>query len=83
MLTGLEMTCVSRLMYYDGADRVWEQAALSKHVCKCSDFGDARNHGCTWYCLPAVVSNMRMTTDDDATNEDWTRDDLCVEIDVL
>ena len=33
--------------------------------------------------LPAVVSNMRMTTDDDATNEDWTRDDLCVEIDVL
>eukprot|EP01043_Picozoa_sp_COSAG02_P091854 COSAG02_NODE_28532_length_587_cov_13.825820_1_plen_42_part_01 len=39
MQTGLEMTCVSRLMYSDGADRVWEQAALSKHVCKCSDFG--------------------------------------------
>jgi hypothetical protein len=27
--------------------------------------------------------HLRMTTDDDATNEDWTRDDLCVEIDVL
>ena len=33
--------------------------------------------------LPAMVANMRMTTDDDAADADWTRDDLCVEIDVL
>ena len=33
--------------------------------------------------LPAVVANMRMTTDDDAADADWTRDDLCVEVDVL
>jgi hypothetical protein len=29
------------------------------------------------------LQNMRMTTDDDATDADWTRDDLCVEVDVL
>ena len=33
--------------------------------------------------LPAVVSNMRMTTDDDAADADWTQDDLCVGVDVL
>ena len=33
--------------------------------------------------LPAVVANMRMTTDDNAADADWTRDDLCVEVDVL
>ena len=33
--------------------------------------------------LPAVVANMRMTTDDDAADALWTRDDLCVEVGVL
>ena len=32
---------------------------------------------------PAVVANMRMTTDADAAAADWTQDDLCVGIDVL
>ena len=31
--------------------------------------------------MPVVTPAMRMTTDDDATDADWTRDDLCVEID--
>eukprot|EP01043_Picozoa_sp_COSAG02_P130712 COSAG02_NODE_68411_length_246_cov_11.768707_1_plen_41_part_10 len=30
--------------------------------------------------LQAVVANMRMTTDDDAADADWTQDDLCVGI---
>jgi hypothetical protein len=47
MLTGLETTRVSMSMYHEAADRVWEQATLSKHVCKCTDTGDARNYGCT------------------------------------
>eukprot|EP01043_Picozoa_sp_COSAG02_P120061 COSAG02_NODE_56779_length_283_cov_2.434783_1_plen_40_part_10 len=40
MLTGLETTRVSILMYHEAADRVWEQATLSKHVCKRTDTGD-------------------------------------------
>eukprot|EP01043_Picozoa_sp_COSAG02_P075914 COSAG02_NODE_15871_length_1134_cov_3.948792_2_plen_49_part_00 len=47
MPTGLETTRVSILMYHEAADRVWEQAVLSKHVCKCTNTDDARNYGCT------------------------------------
>ena len=33
MLTALETTCVSILMYSKVADRILEHAVLSKHVC--------------------------------------------------
>jgi hypothetical protein len=46
-LVALETTCVSNLMYCNVADRILEHAVLSKHVCNRSDFGDARNYGCT------------------------------------
>eukprot|EP01043_Picozoa_sp_COSAG02_P139602 COSAG02_NODE_78282_length_118_cov_267.473684_1_plen_39_part_11 len=38
MLVALETTCVSILMYSKVADRILEQAVLSKHVCQCNVF---------------------------------------------
>ena len=83
MLTGLETTCMSSSRYYKVADRVWEQAVLSKHVRQCNVFLVAKSNTCRHNALPAAATNMRMTTDDDATDADWTRDDLCVDVDVL
>ena len=83
ILAALEMTCVSSSMYCKVADRILEHAVLSKHVHQCDVFLVAKNNTCRHNVLPAAVANMRMTTDDDAADADWTRDDLCVEVDVL
>ena len=83
MLTGLETTRVSILMYHEAADRVWEHAVLSKHVHQCNVFLVAKNNTCRHNVLPAVVTNIRMTTDDGAADTGCTRDDLCVKFDVL
>ena len=83
MLTGLETTRVSVLMYHEAADRVWEQAVLSKHVRQCNVFLVEKNNTCRHNALPAAATNIRMTTDAGAADADWTRDDLCVKFDVL
>ena len=83
ILAALETTCVSSSMYCKVADRILEHAVLSKHVHQCDVFLVAKNNTCRHNVLPAAVANMRMTTDDDAPDADWTRDDLCVEVDVL
>ena len=83
MLAGLETPCVSSLMYYDVADRVLEHAASSNHVGQHIVFLVARNYGCRHNALPAAVTNIRMTTDDGASDAGWTRDALCVKSDVL
>ena len=63
MLAALETTCVSILMYSKVADRILEQAVLSKHVCQCNVFLAAKNNTCRHNALTAVVANIRMTTD--------------------
>ena len=83
LLAGLETPCVSRLMYYDVADRVLEHAVSSNHVGQRIVFLAARNYDCRHNALPAVVTNIRMTTDDGASDVGWTRDALCVTFDVL
>ena len=83
MLAGLETPCVSGLMYYDVVDRVLEHAVSSNHVGQRIVFLAVRNYGCTLNALPAAVTNIRMTTDDGASDVGWTRDALCVKFDVL
>ena len=83
MLAGLETLCVSCLMYYDVADRVLEHAVLSNYVGQRIVFLAARNHGCRHNVLPAVVTNIRMTTDDGAPGTGCTRDALCVKFEVV
>ena len=83
LLAGLETPCVSSLMYYDVADRVLEYAATSNHVGQRIVFLVARNYGCRHNALPAAVANIRMTTDDGASDAGWTQDALCVKSDVL
>jgi hypothetical protein len=70
MLTGLETTRVSMSMYHKAADRVWEQAALSKHVHQCNVFLVAKSNTCRHNALPAAATNMRMTTDAGAADAD-------------
>ena len=43
----------------------------------------ATNNTCRHNALPAAVSNIRMTTDDGASDTGCTRDDLCVMFEVL
>ena len=83
ILAALETTCVSSLRYCNVADRILEHAVLSKHVHQCDVFLIAKNNTCRHNALPAAVTNIRMATDDDAADADWTRDDLCVNIEVL
>ena len=83
MLAGLETLCVSCLMYYDVADRVLEHAVLSNHVHQCNVFLAAQNNTCRHNVLPAVVANIRMTTDDGAPGTGCTRDALCVKFEVV
>ena len=49
---------------------------LSNHVHQCIVFLVARNYGCRHNALPAVVTNIRMTTDDGEAAANSTRDDL-------
>ena len=83
MLAAPATTCVSILRYYNVADRILEHAVLSKHVHQCDVFLIAKNNTCRHNALPAAVTNIRMATDDGAPDADCTRDDLCVNIDVL
>jgi hypothetical protein len=64
-------------------DRILEHAVLSKHVHQCDVFLIAENNTCRHNVLPAVVTNMRMTTDDGASDTGCTRDDLCIKFEVL
>ena len=70
-------------MYYDVADRVLEHAAPSNHAGQRIVFLAARNYGCRYNALPAAVTNIRMTADDGAVDAGWSRDALCVKLDVL
>ena len=83
ILAALETTCVSSLRYCNVADRILEHAVLSKHVHQCDVFLIAKNNTCRHNALPAAVTNIRMTTDDDAADADWTRDALHVTFEVL
>ena len=83
VLAALETLCVSSSRYCNVADRILEHAVLSKHVHQCDFFLIAKNNTCRHNALPAAVTNIRMTTDDDAADAGWTRDDLCVSIEVL
>ena len=46
MLTALETTCESILVYYKEADRILQHAVLSKHVCQFNVFLAAKNNTC-------------------------------------
>ena len=49
---------------------------LSNHVHQRIVFLVPTNYGCTHNALPAVVTNIRLTTDDGAAAANSTRDDL-------
>ena len=83
ILAGLETACVSSLRYGKVADRVLEHAVLSNYVHQCNVFLAAKNNTCRHNALPAAVTNIRMTTDDGASDAGWSRDALCVKFEVV